>query len=92
MMVFIDDSPVGNDEQDTATNTESQDNPVSTNGKENSTLPLLLSNCLILILNILWWIPLFFLDDLLVVNEEQGSVIGEEDISTDGKRIISYLV
>ncbi len=52
-MVFIDDSPVGNDEQDTATNTESEDNPVSTNGMENSTLPLLLSNCLILILNIL---------------------------------------
>ncbi len=25
-MVFIDDSPVGNDEQDTATNTESEDN------------------------------------------------------------------
>ncbi len=35
---------------------------------------------------------LFSLDDLLVVNEEQGSVIGEEDISTDGKQIISYLV
>ncbi len=39
MIVFIDDSPVGNDEQDTATNTESQDNPVSTNGKGNNTLP-----------------------------------------------------
>ncbi len=35
MMVFIDDSPVVNDEQDTATNTKSQDNLVSTNGKEN---------------------------------------------------------
>ncbi len=35
MMVFIDDSPVGNDEHDTATNTESQDNSVYTNGKEN---------------------------------------------------------
>ncbi len=41
MMVFIDDSPVGNDEQDTATNTESQDNSVSTNGKENSTFLIL---------------------------------------------------
>ncbi len=53
MMVFIDDSPVGNDEQDTATNTEREDNPVSTNGKENSTHPLQFSNCLIMILSIL---------------------------------------
>ena len=30
----IDESFVVNDEQDTATNTESEDNPVSTNGKE----------------------------------------------------------
>ncbi len=28
---------VVNDEQDTATNTESEDNPVSTNGEENIT-------------------------------------------------------
>ncbi len=38
MMVFIDDSPVGNDEQDTATNTESVDNPVSINAKGNNTI------------------------------------------------------
>ena len=31
----IDDPPVGNDKQDTATNSENEDNPVSTNGKEN---------------------------------------------------------
>ncbi len=37
-MVFIDDSHVGNDEQDTATNRESENNPVSTNGKEKQTL------------------------------------------------------
>ncbi len=70
-----------NDEQDTATNTESEDNPV---GKENSTLPLQLSNCLSVYSDAF----LSSLDDLLVVNEEQGSVIGTEDISTDGKQII----
>ena len=40
-MTSIDQSPVVNDEQDTATNTESEDNPVFTNSKGNITFLIL---------------------------------------------------